>query len=39
MGVDIKDADYVKSANYYDGSEPILVRDWSVAEENKAKRK
>jgi hypothetical protein len=39
MGIDTKDVDYVKGAEYGDGSEPILVRDWSVTEENKAKRK
>ncbi|KZM26831.1 transmembrane transport [Ascochyta rabiei] len=39
MGTDIKDVDYTKAANYDEGTAPELVRDWSAAEEKKAKRK
>ncbi|KAH6629238.1 major facilitator superfamily domain-containing protein [Boeremia exigua] len=38
MGTDTKDVDYTK-ADYGDVAEPVLVRDWTVAEEKKAKRK
>jgi hypothetical protein len=39
MGIDIKDVDYIKGVKYGKSTEPVLVRDWSVAEEKKAKRK
>lgn len=39
MGTDIKDVDYTKNKEYGDSTEPRMVRDWSVEEERKAKRK
>ncbi|KAF1347342.1 MFS general substrate transporter [Lizonia empirigonia] len=39
MGTDIKDIDYTKAADDGERAEPVLVRDWSAAEEKKAKRK
>lgn len=39
MSTDTKDIDYVKGVEYGDTAEPGLVRDWSVDEEKKAKRK
>lgn len=39
MGTEIKDVAYTKGAEFGDGTEPVLVRDWTVAEEKKAKRK
>lgn len=39
MGTDIKEIDYTKAADDGERAEPVLVRDWSEAEEKKAKRK
>ena len=39
MGTDTKDIEYTKNADYGDVTEPVLVRDWTAAEEKKAKRK
>lgn len=39
MGTDIKDTEYTKSDEYGDVAEPVLLRDWSVDEEKRAKRK
>ena len=39
MGTDTKDIYHTGSEGYGDGTEPLLVRDWSVDEERKAKRK
>lgn len=39
MGTDTKDIDYSKGEEYGETIEPVLVRDWTAAEEKKAKRK
>ena len=39
MGIEVKGVEFAKGAHYEEGIEPTLVRDWSVAEEKKAKRK
>jgi hypothetical protein len=39
MGTDIKSVDYNIGVQHGELSEPVLVRDWSVEEEKKAKRK
>ena len=39
MSTDIKDVDYTKGVDHGKVTEPVLVRDWSAAEEKKAKRK
>lgn len=39
MGTTINDVNYNKAMDYEKGTEQILVRDWSVVEEKKAKRK
>ena len=39
MGTDTKYLDFAKGADYGDVTEPVMVRDWTAAEELKAKRK
>jgi hypothetical protein len=39
MGTENKGIEYTKSTEYGDVTESVLVRDWTTAEEKKAKRK
>jgi hypothetical protein len=39
MGTETKDSEYTKSVEYGGVTEPVLLRDWSVDEERRAKRK
>jgi len=39
MGTEFKDIEYTKGAEYGVVADPVLVRDWTVEEEKKAKRK
>jgi hypothetical protein len=39
MGTDTKDAGYSKSDEHGDVAEPMLLCDWSIDEERRAKRK